>query len=103
LCCMYAVARLAYVDRAAGSGASRLSAPLPKWSRSVSAQEQTAIALDKALAWARGEIRIEVPLPDGSIQELNVMQYRRECETQERLHGSRGKTSDEQSRPRDAC
>lgn len=69
----------------------------------MSAQEQTAIALDKALAWARGEIRIEVPLPDGSIQELNVMQYRRECETQERLHGSRGKTSDEQSRPRDAC
>jgi hypothetical protein len=65
--------------------------------------EEAAIALDKALAWARGEIRIEVPLPDGSIKEMNVMQYRRECETQERLYGIRDKTPDGVHQPRDAC
>ncbi len=70
---------------------------------SVSVHEQAVIALDKALAWARGEIRIEVTLPDGNIREMNVMQYRRECETQERLRGSRGKAPEGHSQPRDAC
>ena len=57
----------------------------------MSTQDQAVIALDEALAWARGEIRIEVRLPDGRIQEMNVMQYRRECEIQERLRAYRGK------------
>ena len=57
----------------------------------MSAHPQPLIALDTALAWARGEIRIEVRLPDGRLQEVNVMQYRRECELQERLRAHRGK------------
>ena len=65
--------------------------------------QEHVIALEKALAWARGEIRIEVPLPDGSVQELTVMQYRRECEIQERLYGYRGRTLEGQIQPRDAC
>ena len=53
-------------------------------------QNPTVIALEEALAWARGEIRIEVRLPDGRIEQMNVMQYRRECEICDRLRAYRG-------------
>ena len=65
----------------------------------MSVQDQTLITLDRALAWARGEIRIEVRLPNGSIEEMNVMQYRRECETQERLRAHRGTSAPQPGLP----
>jgi len=56
----------------------------------VTIENLTVIALEEALAWARGEIRIEVRLPDGRIERMNVMQYRRECEICDRLRAYRG-------------
>jgi hypothetical protein len=48
------------------------------------------IELDEALAWARGERRIQVRLPDGTMSEMSVMQYRWTCEMHERLRAHRG-------------
>ena len=49
------------------------------------------IELDEALAWARGERCIRVRLPDGTLSEMGVLQYRSTCEMHERLRAHRGK------------
>jgi hypothetical protein len=49
------------------------------------------IELDDALAWARGERCIQVRLPDGTLSEMGVMQYRSTCEMHERLRAHRGR------------
>jgi hypothetical protein len=49
------------------------------------------IELDEALAWARGERCIQVRLPDGTLSEMGVLQYRSTCEMHERLRAHRGK------------
>ena len=49
------------------------------------------IELDEALAWARGERRMEVRLPDGTSAEMSVIEYRSAYQTQERLRPHRGK------------
>jgi hypothetical protein len=48
------------------------------------------IELDDALAWARGDRRLQVRLPDGTLSEMGVMQYRLTCEMHERLRAHRG-------------
>jgi hypothetical protein len=48
------------------------------------------VALDEALAWARGEKRMQVRLPDGASLEMGVKEYCTEYETQERLRAHRG-------------
>ena len=53
--------------------------------------DKILIELDEALAWARGERRLEVYLPDGSWCEMSVRQYQDACETQERLQAHRGR------------
>jgi hypothetical protein len=55
------------------------------------ASGKVLIELDEALAWARGETRIQVRLPDGTSSEMSVMQYRWTCEMQERLRAHRGR------------
>jgi hypothetical protein len=54
--------------------------------------DKIPIELDEALAWARGERRLEVYLPDGSWSEMSVRQYQEACETQERLQAHRGRS-----------
>lgn len=49
------------------------------------------IELDEALAWARGERCIRVRLPDGTLSEMGVLQYRSTCEMHERLRAHRGR------------
>ena len=49
------------------------------------------IDLDDALAWARGDRRLQVRLPDGTLSEMGVMQYRSTWEMHERLRAHRGK------------
>jgi hypothetical protein len=58
------------------------------------------IELEDALAWARGERHIQVWLPDGTLAEMGVMQYRRACEMHERLLAHRGKPEASQQRLR---
>ena len=48
------------------------------------------IELDDALAWARGDRRLQVRLPDGTSSEMGVMQYRSTWEMHERLRAHRG-------------
>jgi hypothetical protein len=48
------------------------------------------IELDEVLAWARGDRRIQVRLPDGTSPEMGVMQYRLTWEMHERLRAHRG-------------
>ena len=45
----------------------------------------TLFGLDEIMAWARGEIRLKVRLPDGASDEMSVAEYCREYEIQERL------------------
>jgi hypothetical protein len=52
---------------------------------------QVLIELDEALAWARGEGRLTVRLPDGTLSEMGVMQYRMTWAMHERLRAHRGK------------
>ena len=49
------------------------------------------IELDEALAWGRGERRMQVRLPNGSSAHMSVRQYREACETQERLRAHWGR------------
>ena len=56
------------------------------------------IELEEALAWARGERHLQVWLPDGTFAEMGVMQYRRACETYERLLAHRGKPDESHHR-----
>jgi hypothetical protein len=51
------------------------------------------VELDEALAWARGEKRMQVRLPDGLSLEMGVKEYCTEYETQERLRAHRGAIS----------
>ena len=53
------------------------------------------IDLEEALAWARGERRLQVRLPDGSFSEMSLVEYRRVCELQKRFRAYRG-----EARPR---
>ena len=55
-----------------------------------SASGNDLIERDEALAWARGERRLQVRLPDGTLSEMGVMQYRWTCEMHERLRAHRG-------------
>jgi hypothetical protein len=48
------------------------------------------IDLEDALAWARGERQLRVRLPDGSISEMSLIEYRRICAIQKRLRAYRG-------------
>jgi hypothetical protein len=52
--------------------------------------KKTLVELDEALAWARGEKRMQVRLPDGASLEMGVKEYCTEYETQERLRAHRG-------------
>ena len=52
--------------------------------------DKILIDLDKALAWARGETRLRVRLPDGSFSEMSLVEYRRVCEMRKRLRAYRG-------------
>ncbi len=61
--------------------------------------ETILISLDEALAWARGKIRLQVRLPDGTSAEMGVMQYRTLCETQERLCAHRAKPEPAHGQP----
>ena len=58
------------------------------------------IELDEALAWARGDRRIQVRLPDGTSSEMGVMQYRLTWEMHERLRAHRGKPKASPCMPR---
>jgi hypothetical protein len=49
----------------------------------------TLFDLDEIMAWARGEIRLKVRLPDGASDEMSVAEYCREYEIQERLRAYR--------------
>ena len=51
------------------------------------------VELDEALAWARGEKRMQVRLPDGASLEMGVKEYCTEYATQERLRAHRGEPS----------
>ena len=53
------------------------------------------IDLEDALAWARGERRLQVRLPDGRFSEMSLVEYRRVCELHKRLRAYRG-----EARPR---
>ena len=41
--------------------------------------------LDEVMAWARGEVRLRVRLPNGASDDMSVGEYCREYEIQERL------------------
>jgi hypothetical protein len=58
------------------------------------------IELDEALAWARGERRMQVRLPDGTSAEMSVIEYRSAYQTQERLRPHRGKPDGAARMPR---
>ena len=58
------------------------------------------IELDDALAWARGERRLQVRLPDGTSSDMGVMQYRSTWEMHERLRAHRGKPETSHCMPR---
>ena len=52
------------------------------------------IDLEDALAWARGERHLRVRLPDGSLSEMSLIEYRRVCELQKRLRAHKGRPKD---------
>jgi hypothetical protein len=49
----------------------------------------TLFGLDEIMAWARGEIRLKVRLPNGASDEMSVSEYCREYEIQERFRAYR--------------
>jgi hypothetical protein len=49
----------------------------------------TLFDLDEVMAWARGEVRLRVRLPNGASDEMSVAEYCREYEIQERLRAHR--------------
>ena len=53
--------------------------------------ENNLIDINDALAWGRGEMRLQVRLPNGASSAMTIMEYRREYEMQERLRAHRGR------------
>ena len=49
----------------------------------------TLFDLDDVMAWARGEIRLRVRLPNGASDDMSVAEYCSEYEIQERLRAHR--------------
>ena len=49
----------------------------------------TLFDLDEVMAWARGEVRLRVRLPDGASDDMSVSEYCRAYEIQERLRAYR--------------
>ena len=60
----------------------------------------TLFDLDEVMAWARGEIRLRVRLPNGASDEMSVAEYCREYEIQERLRAYRLKPVPRRERDR---
>jgi hypothetical protein len=60
--------------------------------------ETNLIDINDALAWGRGEMRLQVRLPNGAFSAMTVTEYRREYEMQERLRAHRGKPARAQDR-----
>jgi hypothetical protein len=60
----------------------------------------TLFDLDEIMAWARGEIRLRVRLPDGASDEMSISEYCREYEIQERLRAYRLQPAPERERGR---
>ena len=60
--------------------------------------ETNLIDINDALAWGRGEMRLQVRLPNGTSSAMTVMEYRREYEMQERLRAHRGRSARVQNR-----
>ena len=60
--------------------------------------EPNLIDINDALAWGRGEMRLQVRLPNGASSAMTVMEYRREYEMQERLRAHRGRSARMQNR-----
>ncbi len=56
----------------------------------VSMPSKILIDLEDALAWARGERHLRVRLPDGSLSEMSLIEYRRVCELKKRLRAHTG-------------
>ena len=54
--------------------------------------ETNLIDINDALAWGRGEMRLQVRLPNGASSAMTITEYRREYETQERLRAHRGRS-----------
>jgi hypothetical protein len=49
----------------------------------------TLFDLDEVMAWARGETRLRVRLPNGSSDDMSIAEYCREYEIQDRLRAYR--------------